>query len=173
MSHKEQRQYIEKIKNIYPKYFNGVSVLDIGSLDINGNNRVYFTNSNYIGIDVGEGKNVDVVTFAHEYETEKRFDIVISTEALEHDRYYKETLVKAISLLKSGGMILFTFATTGRPEHGTIRTSVEDNPLLMTEYYKNLTEQDIRNAIDISEFISFEFETNETHHDLYFHGIKK
>lgn len=173
MSHKEQRQYIEKIKDIYPKYFNGVSVLDIGSLDINGSNREYFENSTYIGIDVGEGKNVDVVTFAHEYETENRFDIVISTEALEHDRYYKETLVKAISLLKSGGMILFTFATTGRPEHGTIRTSVEDNPLLMTEYYKNLTEEDIRGSIDVTELSVLEFEINEVHHDLYFYGIKK
>lgn len=173
MSHKQQRQYVEKIKSIYPKYFNGVDVLDIGSLDINGNNREYFTDSSYIGIDVGVGKNVDIVTFAHEYKTNKRFDVVISTEALEHDAFYEQTLLKAVTLLKRGGMMLFTCATTGRPEHGTIRTSTEDNPLLMTDYYKNLTEGDIINVIDISKFKVFEFETDEIHHDLYFYGIKK
>ena len=38
-------------------------VLDIGSLDVNGNNRCHFIEPReYVGVDVGPGANVDVVS---------------------------------------------------------------------------------------------------------------
>ena len=43
----------------YGNLFKNKKVLDIGSLDINGSNRFLFEDCNYLGIDVGEGKNVD------------------------------------------------------------------------------------------------------------------
>jgi hypothetical protein len=43
-----------------------------------------------------------------------------------------------------------------------------------TEYYKNITEEDVRNAIDVDEiFSSYEFSVEENHCDLYFWGFKK
>ena len=42
------------------------------------------------------------------------------------------------------------------------------------EYYQNVTENDIRELVDLEEIFSFyEFEINSFHCDLYFVGIKK
>ena len=42
------------------------------------------------------------------------------------------------------------------------------------DYYKNITEEDIRAVIHVDDiFSSYEFEVEENHCDLYFWGIKK
>jgi hypothetical protein len=42
------------------------------------------------------------------------------------------------------------------------------------EYYKNLTEEDIRACIDVdAHYSSYEFEVETNHCDLFFWGIKK
>jgi hypothetical protein len=42
------------------------------------------------------------------------------------------------------------------------------------DYYKNLTEEDIRKCIDIDDkFYLYEFEIQPDHCDLYFWGLKK
>lgn len=179
MAHQAQRDFFIKLKKNFHSRFENCSVLDVGSLDINGNNRYLFENYTYIGIDVGFGRNVDVVSKGHEYKSETKFDIVISSECFEHDMFYRETIKNCIDLTKSGGLFTFTCASTGRPEHGTRKTSRQDAPLLEEygdwyDYYKNLTEQDIREVIDIdSTFSRYEFEYNPIAFDLYFWGIKK
>lgn len=178
MAHKEQKEYCIKIKNKFPKYFQNKKVLDCGSLDINGNNRYLFDECEYVGIDVGEGKNVDIVSTIHEYKgNDEEYNFIISTECFEHDMHYRDSLQNIIRMLSPGGMFLFTCATTGRPEHGTKRTSPRDAPLLegeWSDYYKNLTEQDIRNVLDIENIFSdFGFEIHHGHKDLMFYGIKK
>lgn len=178
MAHKEQRQFLLSVKEQFPDRFQDCDVLDIGSLDINGNNRYLFSNYTYIGLDIGEGKNVDIVCRGHEYKSEKRFDIVISTECFEHDEFWDSTIKNAIKLTKNGGMFLFTCATTGRPEHGTRKTTPHSSPFtskIENDYYKNLTEADIRSRIDIELYFSrFEFKSNILRfpQDLYFWGLK-
>ena len=171
MSHKEQIEYCKKIKSKLPEYFKDNRVLDCGSLDVNGNNRHLFQNCEYIGIDVGEGKNVDVVSKIHEYNSDP-FDVIISTEALEHDKYYRDSLKNMFNLLKSGGLLLITCASTNRPEHGTKRTKPEDAPLLEWDYYKNLTEEDFREVLDMTLFSEYSFETQRNEQDLNFYGVK-
>lgn len=180
MAHQEQQNFFLKVKSLFPERFEGCNVLDIGSLDINGNNRYLFSNYSYTGVDVGEGPNVDVVSKGHEYDSKELFDIVISSECFEHDRYYKETIENCIRLTKPNGLFTFTCASTGRAEHGTRRTDGSwASPLLAayddwSDYYKNLTEEDIKEIIDIEDtFTSFYFEYNPSAHDLYFWGIKK
>lgn len=179
MAHKQQQQFLLSVKERFPEKFQNCNVLDIGSLDINGNNRYLFSDYTYIGLDIGEGENVDVVCRGHEYKTDKQFDIVISTECFEHDEFWNLTIENAIALTKPNGMFLFTCATTGRPEHGTRRTTPSDSPFtcrLENDYYQNLTEKDIRNKIVIEDFFSkFEFKNTEGCRlsDLYFWGIKK
>lgn len=178
MAHQEQVVFFKDVKNKFPEKFSNCSVLDIGSLDINGNNHYLFTNYTYIGVDVGEGRNVDVVSKGHEYKSDKLFDIVISSECFEHDMFYEKTIINCVNLTRPGGLFTFTCASTGRPEHGTKRTKPEDAPFLNSmeewgDYYKNLTENDIRNVIDIdSIFEIYEFIYNPSSHDLYFWGIK-
>jgi hypothetical protein len=91
MAHQQQIDFCKSVKERFPQYFENVSVLDIGSLDINGNNHYLFTNYRYVGVDLGEGKNVNVVSRGHEYKTQDRYDVVISTECFEHDSYWVET----------------------------------------------------------------------------------
>jgi SAM-dependent methyltransferase len=180
MAHKEQIEYCKKIKNKLPNLFKNKNVLDIGSLDINGNNRYLFEDCKYVGIDVGPGKNVDFVCKGHQFsDPDKSYDVVISTECFEHDMYYSLTIKNAIRLLKTGGLFIFTCATEGRPEHGTRTTNPQDAPLLnefenWADYYKNLTEEDIENVFDLdSTFSEYEFEVNRISCDLYFYGVKK
>ena len=68
MAHTNQILYCESVKTKYPQFFKNVKVLDIGSLDINGSNRYLFEDCDYLGIDVGEGRNVDLVCVGHEFE---------------------------------------------------------------------------------------------------------
>jgi hypothetical protein len=71
----------------------------------------------------------------------------------------------------ASGLVFFSCATTGRKEHGTRRTSPQDAPFC-GDYYRNLTEEDVRREIDLSVFKRYEFSTNSDCHDLYFWGIK-
>jgi hypothetical protein len=180
MAHIEQRDFCMSVLALHPKYFEGVKVLDVGSLDINGNNRYLFTNCDYVGIDVGNGNNVDIVSKGHEFTSEVKFDTIISTECFEHDMFYEKTLNNIVhNLLSENGLFLFTCATIGRAEHGTSRQNSGCSPLTSAQeewkdYYKNLTIEDIRAAIDVDNiFSSYHFAINENSHDLYFWGIKK
>ena len=179
MAHPSQIEFCLSVKARFPEMFVGALVLDIGSLDINGNNRGLFQKCLYIGVDVAPGRNVDIVTPAHRLTLpDETFDVVVSTECLEHDQYWRDTLRNALRMLRPGGLFLFSCATTGRAEHGTTRTSPQDAPLLQNlgdwaEYYANLTEQDIRSALDIdAAFGRYAFELNARWHDLYFWGRK-
>lgn len=179
MAHVQQQEFCTGVKEKYKDFFKNKLVLDIGSLDINGNNQEYFYNCNYIGVDIAESRNVDLISKGHELGfPDSTFDVIISTECFEHDQYYDATIQNIYRMLKPGGLFLFTCATTGRHEHGTRRTTPEDAPLLQndiewSDYYKNLTEFDIRAILDIEKSFSlFEFSTNEISQDLYFYGFK-
>ena len=179
MAHREQMEFFLKVKEKFPERFKNCNVLDIGSLDINGNNHYLFENYKYIGVDVGKGRNVDVVSKGHEFKSDNEYDVVISSECFEHDMFYHETIKNCIKLTKLDGLFTFTCASEGRAEHGTARTLPDNAPLLMQfgewgNYYKNLTENDIREIINPDEIFSeYYFEYNPNSFDLYFWGIKK
>lgn len=178
MSHKQQREFVERVRSNFSFYFGGKNVLEVGSLIINGSIRDFFIQCNYTGIDVGEGWGVDVVCQGQDYSApDNTFDVVCSGECFEHNPYWLETFKNMIRLTKSGGLIFFTCATTGREEHGTIKNLPEDSKLTIElgwDYYKNLNEQDFKEHINfVDEFSYFGFETNDEAHDLYFWGIKK
>ena len=176
MSHKEQIEFILQVKKKYPNSFHDRCVVEIGSLDINGSVRQFFSNCVYVGVDVGPGPGVDVVSLGHQYIMSNSFDVVISCECFEHDPYWKDTFSNMIDLCKSGGLIIFSCATTGRKEHGTSLNEPYSSPLTVAlgwEYYNNLTKQDFEEVLDLNKiFSSFNFSTNDEVHDLYFYGVK-
>lgn len=180
MAHAEQIRYCQNIKAKFPGYFKDGKVLDVGSLNINGCNRTLFAPEvDYIGLDLAPGRNVDVVSKGHEYDaSDESFDCICSTECFEHDMHYEKTLNNIYRMLKPDGLFFFTCATTGRREHGTPRTSPNDSPFTSkiadwSDYYKNLTEVDIRRIWDIEGmFDQFQFTVDERHCDLQFWGIK-
>lgn len=175
MAHREQIEAMLAIRNLFPDRFKGARVLDIGSLDINGNNRYLFESPDYTGIDLGKGRNVDVECRGHLYRNPAPYDIVISTECFEHDQFWPLTIYNAASLLKPQGLFMWSCATTGRPEHGTRRTTPADSPFTFdSDYYMNITAADVMTSVNIPAlFDRYQFLVNEQAADLYFWGIKK
>ena len=176
MSHYQQREFVQRLKNKLPQYFRNQKVLEIGSLNINGTIRDFFNDCNYIGIDVGFGPNVDIVCEGQSYNApDESYDVICSAECFEHNPHWMETFKNMIRLCKEGGLVFFTCATDGRAEHGTRRTTPLDSPLTIDigwDYYRNLNESDFTNNLDFnSYFKEYGFEVNEESHDLYFWGI--
>lgn len=173
MAHKAQIKFCLEVKEMFPHCFKNKRVLDVGSLDINGNNRYLFEDCDYTGLDLKEGSNVDIICSAHAYEKPYEFfDTIISTEAFEHDKNLVGTLSNIIRMLKSGGFLIFTCASEGREEHGTVNNCPEDSPFT-TDFYRPLTVQFISNILDEYIFEKSCLCEETKHHDLRFWGIKK
>lgn len=171
MSHQSQIDFVASVKRKFPEYFTEKRVLEIGSLDINGSVRQFFDNCTYIGVDLGEGKGVDLVAKGEDLTfADDSFDVSISCECFEHNPEYIKTFNNMIRMTK--GLVIMTCATTGRPEHGTKRTNQADAPFC-GDYYKNLTENDIVVNCNLSKFIQYGFSTCDSPADLYFWGITK
>ena len=171
--------FLATVKFKFLDFFCDTDVVEIGSLNINGSLKELFHDPNvYVGVDLGEGKGVNWVGSGHEFDQYMgEWDVVISAEMFEHNKFWKETWLNMVNLAKPGGLVVFTCATTGRKEHGTKRTRIVDAPLLegkWEDYYCNLTEKDFRTLTDFdAEFSQYKFDVNETAHDLYFYGIKR
>jgi len=179
--HIQARDFTLFVKQILTKFFINQRVLDVGSGDINGNNRFLFENCQYEGNDVVSASNVTIVSKTKDLPfVENSFDTIISTECFEHDPEYRESFIKIYNMLKPNGLFCFTCASTGRAEHGTRRTSpmesygtiggLED----MSDYYKNLTEIDVNEVLQLNRlFSTWDTYYNSESKDLYFVGIKK
>jgi len=197
MAYTEQLDYVENVKKKMPEYFRNQKVLEVGSLNINGSVRPFFQDCDYLGIDVGEGPDVDLVCSGHEFiAPEGTYDVVTSNECFEHNPFWVETLKNMIFLCKKGGLVIVTCTSDNFPEHGTRRTTQHDCPLTQNltyqiddlkfpwySYYQNLNEKDFRRALNFDEhFSSYEFtdiiadslkDWAPDIHSLGFWGIKR
>lgn len=181
MAHHQQIDFCTKIRQIYPLYFENKNVLDVGSLDINGNNRYLFKDCTYTGIDLAEGNNVDIVCPVHLFDApDATYDFIISTECFEHDYHWQDSIKNILRMLKPNGALLFTCASEGRAEHGTERTDghysapfLKDMNNEWKNYYKNLYEYDFTSLEGFTDsFYFYGFEYNPNPGDLYFFGVK-
>jgi tetratricopeptide (TPR) repeat protein len=78
-----------------------------------------------------------------------------------------------IQLTKANGLVAFTCATTGRPEHGTKNTSPHSSiasQKVSSNYYKNLVKEDFTKLNLDKFFSSYSFYSNMFTNDLYFIG---
>ena len=179
MSHPQQVAYVKSIRQQYPSNFRNATVLEVGSLNINGSVRDLFKNCIYTGIDVGAGPGVDVVCDGQKYNgPDQMYDTTISCECFEHNPFWLETFFNMWRMTKPGGLVVFTCATTGRWEHGTRRSAPNLSPLTIEhgweDYYRNLTEQDFTTPLNFSYlFDKHFFQTNQESCDLYFCGTKR
>lgn len=179
--HFEAEQFLTFVRNAYPDFFQNKVILDVGAADLNGNNRKLFTNCQYNANDVMQSPNVTIVCPTNKLSfPDHTFDTIISSECFEHDMEYKTSITNIVRMLKPGGLFTFTCASTGRPEHGTRRTSPQDsltcwiNNDKWADYYKNLTAKDIKDIIPCNDvFLVYAFYYNSVSKDLYFYGIKK
>jgi len=103
-------------KEFVSKYVSENSfVLDVGSQDINGSMKPLFSNCNYIGIDMEEGKNVDVVCNSHKMPFDENvFDVIVSSSNFEHDSCFWETFREMCRVVKAGGLIYICAPSKGQ-----------------------------------------------------------
>ena len=105
------------IDTIKVEEFRGKRVLEVGSKYINGSVRPliekFASPRDYIGIDTEQGRHVDVILPAErlvDHFGEESFDIVISTELLEHVRDWKLVVNNMKRVLRRRGYIYhYTF----------------------------------------------------------------
>ena len=110
--------------NLKPEEIKGKRVIEVGSYDVNGSLRSLVESyypAEYIGVDIAKGPGVDVIGKAEdilERFGKESFDIVISTELLEHVLDWRESIHNIKNICKAGGIILITTASYGCPYHG-------------------------------------------------------
>jgi SAM-dependent methyltransferase len=93
-------------------------ILDVGSYDVNGTMKPIFQKGQYIGLDMEQGPNVDIVGVSHEVPFEKdEFDIVISSSCFEHDDMFWISYQEMCRVLKPGGY-MYVQAPSNGPYHG-------------------------------------------------------
>lgn len=102
-------------------------VLEVGSQDVNGSVKdlfkIHANTTEYVGIDMQEGKGVDLVTTPIELlklspQRAESFDAVVCLEVLEHDARFWETMTAITSLIKQGGYLFLSVPTYGFAYHG-------------------------------------------------------
>lgn len=85
------------------------SVIDVGSLDVNGNYRGLIESRgwSYVGLDLQEGNNVDIVAESpYNYPIrDNTFDIVISGSTMEHVSYIWKWVPELVRILRPGGLL--------------------------------------------------------------------
>lgn len=97
-----------------------VRVLECGSMKVNGSIKdilEYSPADNYTGIDWRKGDYVDVVSLAHEYKSDEKYDVILSASMLEHDPYWNKSIRNMISLLKDDGILIMTWGSALNKEH--------------------------------------------------------
>ena len=99
------------------KYCTEGKVLDIGSMDVNGCLKDLFEGYDYTGMDMAEGKNVDVIGTSHDIPFEDNtFDVIVSTSCFEHDDMFWVSFLEMCRVLKPGGKMYINAPSNG-PEH--------------------------------------------------------
>lgn len=169
--HTEVHLFTEHVKKLFPNSFKNKKVLEVGSLNINGSVRQFFEKCDYLGIDLGPGPGVDKVVPIHELNEPGQFDVVISTEMLEHDKFWERSLKQMYENLKPGGLFILTCAGPERHEHGTTRTTPGDAPFT-NDYYRNISIEDFLSVLPAGNFKIYKIQYERGQCDLCFYGIK-
>jgi predicted SAM-dependent methyltransferase len=94
-----------------------LTVVDFGSLDVNGSLKPIFKNHNYKGIDLSEGPNVDIVCDGKKTPfADNSVDIIVSSSNFEHDICFWMTFLEMCRILKNDGYIYINVPSSG-PYH--------------------------------------------------------
>ncbi len=158
--HPEVMSFVRCVAQQFPDHCTG-RVLECGALNINGSPREIFPDCvEYVGVDVAEGAGVDIVGWVHELPVLQPFDVVVSTEMLEHDPFVERSLRRMYDQLRQGGLLILTCAAPGRAEHGTAKNLPGDSPFLSqskehADYFRPLMGTEIGEILsDMTKFES-------------------
>ena len=149
MSHWTMERYFHQMRDKYPHNFHDITAVDFGSLEVNASLRTMFVRCKYTGVDICPGKNVDVVSRAHEYICDP-IDTAVSGSMLEHDEYWMESLRHMYRLLKEGGLLVVSAAGPAWPPHGVRSCPGEGGQLWGTDpdYYETIDRKKFQCFLD-------------------------
>lgn len=177
MAHPAQLDFFAMAHLFFPNHFEG-RVIDIGSLDINGGPHRNISPREYVGVDLAEGPNVNLVSRGEDVDLPSgHFDVAMSSECFEHNPNWRDTFRNMYRLTRPGGLVVFSCATWGRPEHGTTRSDGGYSaPFVVeqgSEHYENVSELSV---LGISARLGFSEAwtlVEPAHCDLFFAGLRK
>lgn len=98
----------------------GKTVAEVGSRDNNGTVKdlvLHYNPESYLGIDIVAGPKVDKVCDAADLPELGSFDLVISTECLDHCEDWKSAVTGMVTALNPGGILMLTTRSPGFPYH--------------------------------------------------------
>ena len=98
-------------------------VLEVGSYDVNGSVRpivMALEPASYVGVDQGAGPGVDetcnAIGLVARFD-KNAFDVVISTEMLEHVTDWRPVIMEMVNVLAPDGLLVLTTRSPGFPYH--------------------------------------------------------
>lgn len=164
--HAEAHDFVRRTLQTLPPLY---SVVEFGGRNINGSVRPLFTNARtYVSIDKIPGPGVDIVGDALDYRPPEPVDCVVCCEVLEHAIRPHLLVAHAIDILRPGGVLIVTCATTGRAPHST----TTGGALLPNEYYRNIDRQEVHDWFGTGGVLHFTVILNDNAHDLYCTAVK-
>jgi len=140
-----------------------LSVIEIGSRDINGTVRPLFPAASWTGLDLYPGPAVDVVTDALDYVPGKLVDLVVCCEVFEHAKNWRQILQRASCWLGDGGRILITCAGPGRDPH----SAIDGGQLRPGEHYENISVDSLGEELHYAGFVEISMDWNNHWQDTY------
>lgn len=114
--HDTAMEYGGAFFNTYLKNTKGLTIVDIGSQDVNGSLRsVAPPNNKYIGVDFVDAKGVDVVItdpYSLPFENES-VDVVVSSSCFEHSEFFWLLFNESLRILKPTGLLYINAPSNG------------------------------------------------------------
>lgn len=166
--HKSAFDYVARIVHQIGWMAHG-KICELGSRDVNGSVRPLFAASEkYIGVDWMAGPGVDVVADACSWLPDEKgsYDVVVSTEVLEHVQHPCQIIQTAVECLKIGGVLIVTAAGIGRYPH----SAIDGGELRPGEWYKNISESELRSWLVGYGGVMIDTFSNPT--DIYLYAVK-
>lgn len=140
-----------------------ISVIEIGSRNINGTVRDHFLRATWTGLDLYPGPAVDLIANALDYTPADLVDLVICCEVFEHAATWREIIHHIAHWLKPGGQIIITCAGPDRDPH----SAIDGGKLQAGEHYANITQDQLAEELHYAGFEQIEVSGNKEWKDTY------
>jgi SAM-dependent methyltransferase len=102
----------------------GKRIIEVGSRNVNGSARCFIESmhpAEYVGVDIEAAPEVDVICDIEklcERFDDERFDLVVTTEVLEHVRDWRLAVSNLKRMCRPGGVVIVTTRSYGFAYHG-------------------------------------------------------